>query len=117
MFKIIRSILAFPFELFITLLGYGIFMCFYLQIVLVPTVLFALTSAFSLGYTDYDTAVNIIYGSSFIGALIGIFWAERIRKKYSIFGFHGYLINHPEIDGWQQSSKGIVFRNGNLTSN
>ena len=61
-------------------------------------------------------AINIVYCSALLGAILGFVWAEHIRKKYSVFGFLGYISGHPEIDGWQNHKKGIVFRKGNLTS-
>lgn len=39
----------------------------------------------------------VIMGS--IGLVIGVIWAERIRKKKGLIAFHGRLIGHPEIDG------------------
>lgn len=116
MFKVISNILTLPFTLFIYGVGYGVFICLYLQIALVPTAFLALLSIALFEYFPADTALNYIYAFCGFGFVLGVMWAEHIRKKYSIFGFHGYLLNHPEIDGWQKPSKGIVFRNGNLTS-
>ena len=101
-----------PFEIFVSLIGYGVFIALYLQIVAVPLFFIGLTGGvlFLLEYVE----LYFLAGFIGIGTILGIIWAEIIRRKYSIFGFHGYLMGHPEIDGWQNPKLGIVFRDGNL---
>ncbi|NMP17714.1 hypothetical protein [Thalassotalea sp. Y01] len=116
MFHLIKSLLAFPFVVFIYILALGIYISLYLQIVLAPPILMSIFSVVIFKDLPLDEALDYIYIIAGVGTLAGFVWAEMVRRKYSILGFHGYLLNHPEIDGKQQPSKGIVFRKGNLTN-
>lgn len=115
MFKFISKILVAPFDWFVSLIAGFIFVLFYGQLVITPTILLALLSSISFNFLLPEIALNFVYLSAFLGAVLGFVWAEYVRKKYSIFGFLGYIAGHPEIDGRQQPEKGIVFRDGNLT--
>lgn len=111
--RILLTLITLPFEIFVSLLGYAVFVTLYAQIVAVPLffILFIGTVLFMTGTIE----LYFLYGFAAVGTIAGVVWAERIRRSYSIFGFHGYLMGHPEIDGWQRPKEGILFRNGNLT--
>ena len=113
--NLFKNIIKKPFEWFISIIGYCIFSCLYLQIVITPAIILSLLGLVAFNFLEYDSVINLLYGLAVVGFIIGIIWAEHIRKKYSVFGFLGYISGHPEIDGWQNHKKGIVFRKGNLT--
>ena len=64
----------------------------------------------AFNFIKYDMAMNIVYGFSFIGAILGVLWAERIRKKLGIVTFTAYLLSTPEIDGWRDTSGNRIKR-------
>ncbi|MBO9489760.1 hypothetical protein J7384_05210 [Endozoicomonas sp. G2_1] len=109
-----KRIVSAPLELFIYLLATLIFIVLYGQIVLVPTALLTLASLVLLYFISPAELTYIAALFALAGFITGVLWAEHIRRKYSIFGFHGYLSNNPEIDGYQRPSQGVVFRQGNL---
>ncbi|WOH36605.1 hypothetical protein RI844_14670 [Thalassotalea fonticola] len=115
MFKFVSKILIAPLDWFVSLTAYSIFIWCYAQLVLAPAFLLALLCSISFSFVSIEKAIILLRFSGFFGIIIGLFFAEHIRKKYSVFGFLGYIAGHPEIDGRQQPEKGIVFRNGNLT--
>lgn len=112
--QLINKLWQLPFEAFIYLIGFAVWLTLYLQIVVTPTAVFALISTISLNFLTFESASNVVMGATALGFVVGIYWAEIIRRRYSIFGFHSYLSGHPEIDGWQKPEQGIVFRQGNL---
>ena len=112
--RILTNLFSFPFEVFIFLIGFGVFVTLYVQLIFVP--LFISSSIGLALLLSEVIGLWALYAFAGVGALIGLVWAERVRRKYSIFGFHGYLLGHPEIDGWQRPKEGVVFRNGNLTN-
>ena len=112
--RILISLLSFPFEAFIFVIGCGVFITLYAQLIFVPTFFASLIGG--VLYLNELVELYAFYVSVAVGVVVGIVWAESIRRKYSVFGFHGYIMGHPEIDGWQRPNEGVVFRNGNLTT-
>ncbi|WP_156115772.1 hypothetical protein [Colwellia psychrerythraea] len=88
-------------ELHLYLLGGFVICLFYLQIVVTPIIFVGLLGTVSLNYLEYSSSLIIITGCIFIGLVLGLFWAERIRKTLGIVTFHAYLLSTPEIDGWR----------------
>jgi len=106
----LKNIIIKPLEWHLLFLGFFVVTLFYLQIVITPTILMALIGLIAFNFIEYDTALNIVYGCSFIGAILGVLWAERIRKTLGIVTFTAYLLSTPEIDGWRDTSGNRVKR-------
>ena len=100
----LKRIITKPFEWHLYLLGGFVICLFYLQIVITPMFFVGLLGSISLNYLAVDSALIVIYGCTFIGLILGVLWAERIRKTLGIVTFHAYLLSTPEIDGWRDSS-------------
>ena len=97
----LKRIITKPLEWHLYFLGGFVICLFYLQIVVTPIVFIGLLGTISLNFLEYDSAFIIICGCIFIGLVLGILWAERIRKTLGIVTFHAYLLSTPEIDGWR----------------
>lgn len=69
----------------------------WLWIFLVPAGIFSF-----IGFILYNrSSDNLPYFIvlSILGCLLGILWAEHVRKKYGLDAFFGKLLSTPGIDG------------------
>lgn len=99
-----KNIIRKPFEWHLFTLGAFVIGLFYLQIVITPAMFMALLGFSTFDFLAYDIAMNVVIVCSVIGIILGILWAERIRKTLGIVTFMAYLLSTPEIDGWRDSS-------------
>ncbi|QQX81580.1 hypothetical protein JK628_06885 [Shewanella sp. KX20019] len=106
----IRDILGKPFEWHMYGLGYLMVGWLYIQIVISPMAILAMLSLVSFEFVDSDVALNILYSALLIGFIIGIYWAERVRRTHGVLNFHSYLLSTPEIDGWRDRSGNVIAR-------
>ncbi|WDE10642.1 hypothetical protein [Thalassomonas haliotis] len=106
----LKNIIVKPLEWHLAFLGVFVISLFYLQIVSAPTFFMALIGISAFNYLEYDTALNVVYGCSFIGLVLGVLWAERIRRTLGIVTFTAYLLSTPEIDGWRDSAGNKIQR-------
>ena len=101
--SLIKNLLVKPLEWHLILLGMLVYVLFYLQIVLTPTFVIGVLGIIAFDFYDQTTAKYITIAMTGLGLIVGIFWAERIRKTIGIITFHAYLLSTPEIDGWRDT--------------
>ena len=70
----------------------------WLAIVLAPTLALGIMGLIICDIRD-EMNLEIIYILMSLGVLLGVVWAEIIRRKYGLIEFDGKLIGHPDIDG------------------
>ena len=92
LFRLFKSVLTLLCELQLWLFAMYVLAILYLQIVITPVFFFTLLGTLSLNYVEYDQALYVIGGFALIGLVVGVFWAERIRKKHGLVMFHSYLL-------------------------
>lgn len=100
----LKNIIRKPFEWHLFALGAFVIGLFYLQIVVTPAILMTFLGFSTFSFLAYDTALIVVIVSSLIGLVLGILWAERIRRTLGIVTFTAYLLSTPEIDGWRDAS-------------
>ncbi|TMO83522.1 hypothetical protein [Pseudoalteromonas spongiae] len=102
--KALKKILYMPFEAYLYGSAYLVHTWLYIQIIFSSTAIFAMISCVSFSFLEIEHALYIVYASSFLGFIFGIFWAENERKTHGIINFHGYLLSTPEIEGWKDKN-------------
>ncbi|SUI78196.1 Uncharacterised protein [Shewanella baltica] len=105
--KYLKLIIIKPLEGYLHLTAWLIFAWLYFQIILSATALFCIPSLFSFYFFEFNTAWNIVYGASGLGFIVGIWWAENIRKTHGIITFHAYLLSTPETSESPDKFDGI----------
>lgn len=68
---------------------------YWLMLFLCPVIVLGI-AAFVVYLKYNNTAVAIIIGT--IGTILGIWFAERIRRKYGTSNFYGRLLRTPELE-------------------
>ena len=106
--KYLKLIIMKPLEGYLHLTAWLIFAWLYFQIILSATALFCMPSLFSFYFFEFNTALNIVYGASGLGFIVGIWWAENIRKTHGIITFHAYLLSTPEIESWRDRYGNVI---------
>lgn len=96
-----------PLEWYIYAQGYLLVAWLYIQIVISPMGIFALCTLCTLDIFGLENFFPALYYSLGGGLVVGILWAERIRRTIGILTFHAYLLSTPEIEGRRD-------RNGNV---
>ena len=103
-----KTILIKSIEWFV--LGPGCFVVFllYIQIVITPAILLPLVALWPLSLVTPESIELYLGALALAGAVVGILWAERIRRRHGIITFHAYLLSTPEIDGWRDANGKII---------
>ncbi|NKF49812.1 hypothetical protein G3R49_04405 [Shewanella sp. WXL01] len=73
----------------------------YLQIIACAVGLSLMASGLALLALPSAPGNYVLLAASLVGTVIGIVWAESIRKNIGIITFHSFLLSTPEIDGWR----------------
>ncbi len=55
-------------------------------------------------FLEQGIAIKVVCCSAFFGLVLGVLWAERIRRTMGIITFTAYLLSTPEIDGWRDAT-------------
>ncbi|MDP2562648.1 hypothetical protein [Psychrobium sp. 1_MG-2023] len=97
--KTLKYLLTLFCELQIALIAVYVLTVLFLQIVITPMIIFTLVGSISLNYLPQAQAIYLIGSCAVVGAILGLIWANSIRKKYGIVKFHAFLLSTPEIDG------------------
>ncbi len=94
----IVQLLIKPFEWFVFLLACLACTMLWLCVASTPFVFFAVLGLF--GYAaDEQNGLYWLYAGLATGGLLGIIYAEWVRRKYGCIEFIGKLLSTPEIDG------------------
>jgi len=67
--------------------------------ILISPVLGSAVIAFIICYFLNDLNYYVIYSCLFIGLVVGVLWAEKVRKGVGLSNFLGKVIAHRDIDG------------------
>ena len=103
-----KAILIKPLEWFVLAPGCFVVFLLYIQIVITPAFLLPLTALWPLSLVAPDNIETILGALALVGTVLGIVWAERIRKQHGIVTFHAYLLSTPEIDGWRDANGKVI---------
>ncbi|WP_448547656.1 hypothetical protein [Thalassotalea fusca] len=99
-----------PLEWHIYLIAILCIVWLYLVIVLCPTFILTFVGALCLNFVFTDMSLETLYYLAAIGAVLGLIWAENIRRNMGILTFHSYLLSTPEIDGWRNKKGERIVR-------
>jgi len=72
--------------------------CLWLKVAISPVLIGAATSAI-ICIVRGEINIYIVTSFTGVGLIVGIFWAEKIRRTIGLSAFHGRLIGNPEIVG------------------
>ncbi|MCL1050319.1 hypothetical protein L2755_11855 [Shewanella abyssi] len=97
-----------PLEWYIYGQGYLLVAWLYIQIVISPMGIFAIFTFFTLDIFGLEKFFPALYYSLSGGFVVGILWAERIRRTIGILTFHAYLLSTPEIEGWRNRNGSVI---------
>jgi len=100
----IKGMLLKPLEWHLYLLGILVVTLFYIQLVVTPMFFVGLIGLLGFHFFAYEQAMLVVYCCLGLGFILGLLWAERIRRTLGIITFHAYLLSTPEIDGWRDPS-------------
>lgn len=89
-----------PMDWYVILIAYFCNAVMWLWIAASPVILFSLIGLFLFGAFQ-EFGFYLMLGNIFFGVVLGIVWAERIRKNIGCIEFMGKLLSTPEIEGWR----------------
>ncbi|WP_163938413.1 hypothetical protein [Paraferrimonas sp. SM1919] len=69
----------------------------WISIVISPTFITAFAGFIYLKQTQSDS-YGLIWGALAVGAIVGIYWAEKVRKNTGLINFYGRLLGTPELN-------------------
>lgn len=75
-----------------------VYVLLWLKLAVSPA-LISLSIAAFISIESDEVNLYLIVTLALIGLVVGVAWAERIRRTIGLSAFHGRLIAHPEIDG------------------
>ncbi|WP_025820673.1 hypothetical protein [Shewanella marina] len=99
-----------PLEYHCYFLAVAMIALLYLQIVISPAGILSLIAASSFFFLSFEIARYVVGLACLVGLIIGVIWAEKIRKTIGVLTFHAYLLSTPEIDGWREHGVRVVKR-------
>lgn len=85
-------------DFFLKLVSLFVQLLLWLGVVISPVLGGAMLSFFICDYLD-EVNWFVIYTCLGLGLIIGIVWAEHVRRNIGLSYFHGRVSAHPEIDG------------------
>lgn len=91
------SVFLKPLDLFVTGLGYFCYFVMWWWICLSPLLGFSLIGGFLFLAFDSFWLLGACIG---IGFVLGVYWAEKVRREVGCMDFMGKLLSTPEIDGY-----------------
>lgn len=85
-------------RIFLSVIGVFVIVFKWLAIVIAPALGMGVVGLFICDMRDVMN-LQFIFSLMIFGAIVGVFWAEKIRRKHGLIEFDGRLIGHPDIDG------------------
>lgn len=90
-----------PLEWHVFVIAFFCIAWLYISMILSPAFLLTLIGALLFHYFFTDMPLEALYIIAVVGAIYGVFWAEKTRRNMGVLTFHSYLLSTPEIDGWR----------------